>query len=63
MLIFMSSRQSRGEASLLALRAGMLGTLEVAELRGSEAKFNLLKRTAIMTVNNREIIAFRGAMP
>lgn len=62
-LIFMSARQSRGEASPLAPRAGMLGTLEVAEARGSEAEFNLVKRTAIMSVSDREIIAFLGAKP
>lgn len=38
----------------------MLGTLKVAGARGSEAEFNLVKRTAIMSVSDREIIAFLG---
>lgn len=64
-LIFMSARQSRGEVSplSLSLRAGMLGMLEVVEVRGSEAEFNLVKRTAIMSVSDGEIIAFLGAKP
>lgn len=62
-LIFMRARQSRGEASSLAPRASMLGALEVAEARGSEGEFNLVKRTAIMSVSDREIIAFLGAKP
>lgn len=62
-LIFMSARQSRGEASPLSLRTGMLGTLEVAGARGSEAEFNLVKRTVIMSVSHREIVAFLWATP
>lgn len=64
-LIFMSARQSRGEASLvLSLRgAGMLGTLKVAGARGSEAEFNLVKRTAITSLSGRDIIAFLGPKP
>lgn len=39
----------------------MLGTLRLAGARGSEAEFNLVKRMAIMSVSDREIIAFLGA--
>lgn len=59
----MSARQSRGEASLSLCCAGLLGTLEVAGARGSEAEFNLVKRTAIMSVSDREITAFLGPKP
>lgn len=62
-LIFMRGRQSRGEASPLSQRAGMLGTLKVPEVRRSEAEFNLVKRTAVMSVSNGELIAFLAVKP
>lgn len=62
-LIFMSARQSRGDASLsLSVRgAGMLGTLKVAGARGSEAEFNLVKHTAIMSVRRQRNNSLSGA--
>lgn len=42
---------------------GTPGMLEVAGARGREAEFNLVKRTAIMSVRDGEIIAFPGAKP
>lgn len=62
-LIFMSGRHWRGETSRLSPYTGMLGTLEVAGLRRSEAELNLVKRTAIMSASDGEIIAVAEVTP
>ena len=44
--------------SPLSSCSGMLAMLEVAEVRGSEARFNLVRHMAIKSVSDRKIIAF-----